>query len=202
MNDSVGEAPHKAFAPPSPNFDIPLDAGTFRTSDPSIVVPTLQSCGQRRCASCCPSRGASSARFTLRMVPPVDCSTILLPTPASSPMSHGTLPGSKGPCPRCAGYGFWVAALAGFRIKCVELVYLCKHWPGFVQVLKELGMKSGPSAKASAPDKSLSVMLDGKVLGTIPRSIAGAVISHIRGLKAASYVRFTNAIPGSHARSC
>ena len=81
-----------------------------------------------------------------------------------------------------------------------ELVQLCKHRPGCVQVLKELGMKAGPSAKASAPDKSLSVMLDGKVLGTIPRSIAGAVVSHIRGLKAASYARFTKAIPGLHAR--
>lgn len=50
-----------------------VHAGICRTFGPCTVARTSRNCVQRRCASCCPSRGASCARCTRQMAHHVAC---------------------------------------------------------------------------------------------------------------------------------
>lgn len=68
------------------------------------------------------------------------------------------------------------------------------------QILCGLGMKVKSSAFTAAPDSSLMVMLDGKVVGSISRSIAGAAVSHLRGIKAAALSTTHNLTPGKKSQ--
>lgn len=69
-----------------------------------------------------------------------------------------------------------------------------------LQVLCELGMVASDSIVTRSPSESLTVELNGKVIGTINNKYATAVVAQLRAVKAAKLSQEEHLTPGMCCR--